>query len=219
MRVSAVPICWISEFTVAPVINDVAVENLNSPDPETLIDAVRYLTPYGRKKDEAPLWRRYVEWTSAYDGKTNLLDKSGPSNWDKNFASSIIGEELGSALIRNQGWFADPELIERVLKKCVGESMCKRLKDDARSAAAPYQLNLPLLTMPSVGMADGYIGVAQYGTRSLELFEAKISQFPPGSKFVLPRWYHPSNSDERTLEAEVWTILEKHGMSVEISQD
>ena len=142
---------WISEFTVAPVINDVAVENLNSPDPETLIDAVRYLTPYGRKKDEAPLWRRYVEWTSAYDGKTNLLDKSGPSNWDKNFASSIIGEELGSALIRGQGWFADPELIESVLKKCVGESMCKRLKDDTHSATGPYQLNLPDSVMQSVG--------------------------------------------------------------------
>jgi hypothetical protein len=105
------------------------------------------------------------------------------------------------------------------LKKCVGESMCKRLKDNAGWAVAPYQLNLPLLTMPSVGMAVDSIGVAQYGTGSLKLFEAKISQFPPGSKFVLGRGYRPSNSDERTLEAEVRTILEKHGMSLEISHD
>lgn len=210
---------WISELTVAPVLNDQAVENLNSPEPETVRDALEYLTSYGRKEDQAPLWRRYVEWTTVYEGNADLLDKSGPVNWDKNFASSIIGEELGSALIRNQGWFADPELIARVLKKCVGESMCKQLKDDARSAVAPYQLNLPLLTMPSVGIADGYIGVAQYGTRSLELFEAKIIQFPPGSKFVLPGWYRPSSSDERKLEAEVRTILEKHGMSMENSQD
>jgi hypothetical protein len=61
--------------------------------------------------------------------------------------------------------------------------------------------------------------VAQYGTRSLKLFEEKISQFPPGSKFVLPRWYRPSNSDERKLEAEVRTVLEAHGMSLETLQE
>jgi hypothetical protein len=202
---------FISELTTAPVLNDQAVENLNSTEPETVRDAVQYLTSYGRKEDEAPLWRRYVEWTEAYGGKENLLDHRGND--------SIIGQELGSALIRGQGWFADAKLIGRVLKKCVGESMCKQLKNDAGWAVAPYQLNLPDLMMPSVGMAADSIGVAQYGTRSLKLFEAKISQFPPGSKFVLGRWYRPSNSDERTLEAEVRTILEKHGMSLEISQD
>ena len=202
---------FISELTTAPVLNDQAVENLNSTEPETVRDAVQYLTSYGRKEDEAPLWRRYVEWTEAYGGKENLLDYRGND--------SIIGQELGSALIRGQGWFADAKLIGSVLKKCVGESMCKQLKNDAGWAVAPYQLNLPALTMPSVGMAADSIGVAQYGTRSLKLFEAKISQFPPGSKFVLGRWYRPSNSDERTLEAEVRTILEKHGMSLEISQD
>ena len=87
---------WISELTVAPVLNDLAVENLKSLEPETVIEAVRYLTPYGRKEDEAPLWRRYVEWTSAYEGKADLLDKSGPDNWDKNFASSeISAKSLG----------------------------------------------------------------------------------------------------------------------------
>lgn len=96
--------------------------------------------------------------------------------------------------------------------------MCKRLKDDARSAISPYQLSLPHLTMPSVGLAIDGIGVAQYGTRSLKLFEEKIGQFPPGSKFILPRWYRPSNSDERTLETQVRAILAKHVMSLEIAQ-
>lgn len=97
--------------------------------------------------------------------------------------------------------------------------MCKQLKSDAGSAVAPYRLNIPDLTLPSVGMPADSVGVAQYETRSLKLFEAKISQFPSGSKFVVGRWYRPANSDERTLEAEVRTILERHGMSLEISQD
>ncbi len=209
---------WISELTTAPVLNDQAVENLGSKDVETVRSAVQYLIAYSRKEDEAPLWRRYVEWTSTYEGKTELLDKSEPNKWNQNFASSIIGEEIGDALLRGQGWFADPDLIERVLKRCVGESMCKRLKDDTRASVPPYELNLPDSVMQSGKIVDEFIGVAQYGTRSLKLFEAKISQFPPGSKFVLPRWYHPSNSDERMLEAKARTILEKHGMSLEIAQ-
>jgi hypothetical protein len=210
---------FISELTTAPVLNDQAVENLNSNEPETVRDALQYLTFYGRKEDEAPLWRRYVEWTAAYRGNEKLLDQSGPSNWDKNFASSIIGEELGKALISGQGWFADPELIAGVLKECVGESMCKQLKSDAGATVAPFRLNIPDLMIPWVGLPNDSVGVAQYGPRSLKLFEAKISQFPPGSKFVLARWYRPENSDERKLEAEVRTILEKHGMSLETSQD
>ena len=67
--------------------------------------------------------------------------------------------------------------------------------------------------MQSGKIVDEFIGVAQYGARSLLLFEAKISQFPPGSKFVLPALVSSIDSDERKLEAEVRTILEKHGMS------
>ena len=209
---------FISELTTAPILNDQAVENLNGTDPDTVQDAVQYLTSFSRKEDEAPLWRRYVDWTSEYEGKASLLDHSG-ADWDQNFATSIIGEELGEALIGGQGWFADPELIERVLKRCVGKSMCTQLKGDADPAVAPYQLNLPQLMMPLVGLTAGSIAVAQYGTRSLKLFEAKISQFPPGSKFVLDRSYRPHNSYEQMLEAEVRTIIEKHGMSLVDSTD
>ena len=208
----------ISEITTAPALNDLAVENLNSPDPETVIGAVRYLPLYARKEDEAPLWRRYEEWTAAYQGNADLLDKSGP-DWDKNFASSEIGSELGNALIRGQGWFADTDLIARVLQRCVGERMCKQLKDDAHLAVSPYQLDIPDSTNSMISLAYDGVGVAQYQTRSLKLFDEKISQFPTGSKFVLPRWYHPQNNDERALEEKVRSILEKHGMTLETSQD
>jgi hypothetical protein len=209
---------WISELTTAPLLNDQAVENLDSNDVETVRSAVQYLIAYSRKDDEAPLWHRYVEWTSAYEGKADLLDKSGPNKWNQNFASSIIGEEFGSALIRGQGWFADPDLIASVLKRCVGDLMCKRLKEDTRASVPPYRLELPISATESGKIVDEFIGVARYGTRSLKLFEAKISQFPPGSKFVLDRWDRPSNSDERTLETKARAILTKHGMFLEVSK-
>ena len=65
-----------------------------------------------------------------------------------------------------------------------------------------------------MGLATDGIGVAQYGTRSLKLFEEKISQFPPRSEFVFFPWHRPSNSDEGKLEEQVRSIIEKHGMSI-----
>jgi hypothetical protein len=209
----------LSEVTTAPAFNDLAVDNLNNPNPEIVIDAVRYLTRFGRKEDETPLWSRYVEWTTAYQGHANLLDKLGPGDWDKNFASSEIGEELGKALITNPGWFADSEFIARVLKRCVGESMCKGLKGETGRAVVPYELDIPDLTLPTWGLPGVFIHVAQYQTSTLKLFEAKISQFPPGSKFVFGPFYRPHNSDELALEGEIRAILEKHGMSLENSRD
>ena len=164
----------------APVLNDQAVGNLDSTEPETVRDALQYLTSYGRKEDPGSALVCYIEWTNEYEGTAVPLDKSGPLDWDKNFANSTIGEELGRALIQNQGWFADPELISRVLKRCVGELHVQEPQAyHADWEVAPYRLDLPKLSM-SNGVVNEFIGVAQYGTRSLKLFEAKISQFPPG---------------------------------------
>jgi hypothetical protein len=208
---------FVSELTTAPVLNDQAVANLDSTEPQTVRDAVEYLTSYGNKEDEAPLWRRYVRWTATYQGKANLLDRRG-RDWYKTFDSSIIGAELGNALIRGQGWLADSGLIARVLKRCVGNQMCERLRGDTELVGPPYEVNLPDFADSSESMVIQYINVAQYRTKSLELFEAKISQFTPKSHFVLRR-NGPSNSDEQKLEAQVRTIIEKHGMSLDNSKD
>ncbi|HEY1579251.1 MAG TPA: hypothetical protein VGF82_19465 [Terracidiphilus sp.] len=202
---------FISELATDPVLNEQAVENLDSSDPETVRDATGYLTSYSRKNDEAPLMSRYLKWTSAHRGMADPLVHPDPH---RDISDWMLGEELGDALIRGQGWFADSEMIDRILKACVGEWMCKRLKDDASFAVAPYQLHLQDLAIPSGAMSTDWVGVAQYQSRSLSLFDEKIGQFPPGSKFVFGRWYRPANGDELRLEQRVRSIIEKHGMSI-----
>jgi len=145
------PLQFEAELTTAPCLNELAVENLNSPTPQTVLDAIEYLTSYGRKEDEEPLWRRYVEWTTAYKGKAALLDRS-KAHWDRTFASSNMGAGLGSALIQGQGWFADADLISRVLKGCVGKEMCQELKRVAREANLPYDVGLAGITTPLGGL-------------------------------------------------------------------
>jgi hypothetical protein len=57
--------------------------------------------------------------------------------------------------------------------------------------------------------------IGQYDLKSLELFEAKLAQFPAGSKFsLIPT--SPRNGDQLKLEKEVEALFTKHGMTLEV---
>jgi hypothetical protein len=203
---------WISDNATAPVLNEVAVELLNDADPAIVLDALQYLKSYGTKSDEKPIWERYVKWTQTWSAKAYILDHPGPGM--HSCGEVCIGEELGEALIANQGWLADQALISRVLHRCVGKEMCKQLKDLARSAVPPYGVILPDAADPrGIGVVESY-NVAQYAPVSGDLLEAKISQYPHGTRFVLFRAW-PLTEDQRKLEDKVQAIFEKSGTSLE----
>lgn len=203
---------WISQEATGPVLNDAAVEHLKTNNAARLRDAVAYLTFYGRKQDEEPLWHRYVRWTDAWKATPELVDGPDP-NPSVEPQGWIVGMELGRALIANQGWFADQGLISRVLERCVGKQMCSQLNNIVSSGEQPYRLWIPNTEEPGYAGFNLHFTVAQYSARSLELFEAKVSQFPAGTTFALPNY--PDNSDERKLEDEVQSILKKHGMATQ----
>lgn len=202
---------WVSEHATAPVLNEVAVEELDDSDPAVFMDALQYLTSYGTKADEKPLWDRYVKWTQAWSGKADILDhpESGLHACDE----VCRGEALGRALIANQGWFADEGLISSVLQKCVGEPMCKTLNNIARAARAPYQVILPDAADPSGIRVRQSYNVAQFSPMSRELLEAKIKQYPPGTKFVLLSVWS-FTEDQQKLEDDTQTIFQEYGMSL-----
>jgi hypothetical protein len=205
----------IDTLMTAPVLNEVAVQALDDSNTANVQDAIQYLTAYGTAQDEKPIWNRYVKWAQDWKGKADFLDhpQTGASTDTDGF---FVGEELGRALLWNQGWVADQALISRVLEKCIGEQMCSALKDEARSAVPPYQVIPGDTSDPSGTRFTQSCNVAQYRTMSLSLLEAKIKQYPPGSKFVMWQVW-PASDDQRKLEDEIRAIFEKNSMSLEKS--
>jgi hypothetical protein len=203
---------FVSEHATARVLNEVADELLNGADPAIVLDALQYLKSYGTKSDEKPIWDRYIKWTRAWSGNADTLDHPAPGAHP--CGGVCIGESLGEALIANQGWLADRSLISRVVHRCVGKEMCKQLKDVARSAVSPYQVVLPDASDPlGIRVIQSY-NVAQYAAMSRSLLDAKISQYPPGTKFVMSSVW-PVTEDQRKLEDEVQALFKKNGMSLE----
>jgi len=197
----------ISLYATDPILTDIALEALDDPDPQVPMDALIYLMSYGDKSAEQPIWNRYVEWSEKWRGRADVL-KSREAGSVGNWEEVGLGENLAQALIQNQGWLATPDLISGVLERCVGDQMCtqvKQIADQAKAGPGPY----PVSAYRS-GQNENY-QVAQYNFKSLELLEAKIAQFPRGTRFSLTPT-SPQNRDQMQLEDRVQELFEKNGM-------
>lgn len=205
---------WISEQTTAPILNDVAVENLNNPKEQVLRDSVGYLINYGRPEDKAPIVQSFMKWTPDWKNYPNYFHKplDGPPADPGNF---IVGEDLGRAVIANQGWLADKALIDNVIARCAGPTMCKSLRDVLVWNQMPYQVSLPDTSDP-LGFAYRFgFGVAQYNPRTIELLDAKLKQFPLGTTFVLGPAHGNDNFDNQRIDAKVRQLFQMRGMILE----
>lgn len=101
----------VAMYTSGPVVTDVAVEAVMDPDPQVAMDALNYLMYYGDKRAKEPIWNRYVQWAEAWSGQLSALEAREPGDMAGNWAQQGLGENLATALIANQGWLADKELI------------------------------------------------------------------------------------------------------------
>jgi hypothetical protein len=202
---------WISELAApAPVLEQIALEGLNSADTSTVLAAVEYLKSYGGSRDETPLWRRYVEWSDANKSNAVTFDRPRPGVSPERG----LGSELASALLEGHGWFADNGLFARVLARCVGKQMCDSMKGIAGWAKPPYRVGLSDTSLPIVFGYLGTASVAQYGSRTMAQFDEKIAQYPRGSHFTIFPSYRRTG-DEMKLVDQVKAILARHGMELD----
>ena len=205
---------WISDQAVAPILNDIALENLDNTNEGVLRGAIEYLTAYGRPEDKAPIMRRFLKWTPDWKNYPDYFRKplDGPPTDPGN---AVVGEELGRALIANQGWLADKVLIDSVISRCAGPMMCESLRGLQNWNQAPYQVSLPDTSEP-LGLAIPLgFGIAQYGPRTIELLDAKLQQFPRGTIFVLQPTPDNDNLDDQRIKAKVRDLFQKRGMILE----
>jgi hypothetical protein len=198
----------ISSYTADPGLTEAAIEAINDPDNQVANDALIYLMSYGTMAAQKPIADRYTQWTDAWAGKGDELEHRETGSIAGNWQERALGENLGHALIASQGWLADENLISHVLQRCVGDQMCQQLRQIAATARPPY--NVILFRS---GVTENY-QVAQYTTKSLDLLEEKIGQFPKGTTFVLIPT-SPQNTDQKDLDTEVDALFTRNGMSLQ----
>jgi hypothetical protein len=199
----------IAHYSHDPMLNELARQALDDPDPEVTMDALIYLMSYGEASDEEPISNHYTKWSQQWQGHADELDSRKAGSLAGNWQEVGLGGNLASALIANQGWLASEKLIQNTIEQCVGEQMCQQLNQLADSARnGPY-----FISAFKQGENENY-EIAQYSAKSLELLGAKVAQFPKGTRFVF-RNSTPESKAQKQLEDRVKDLLEQHGMIVE----
>ena len=197
----------VSVYAHGHALNEGAVNALQSSNHRAAADAAHYLRYFGTEAAKQPLLESYRKWNERWASRAGDTDPATESG----YAISALGQNLGEALIANQGWIADPKLIGEIVSRCVGEQMCRELRQLGSEASAPT----PSVSIHPSAPYEGY-WIGQYNSKSSELFEAKLMQFPAGSNFTLAP-ISPRSGDQLRLEEKAQALFMKHGMTLELA--
>ncbi|WP_035346911.1 hypothetical protein [Edaphobacter aggregans] len=200
----------IASYAHGPVLTAAAIAALNGQKLDVARDAVNYLSAYGDRSAEEPLWDRYRRWNRKWSGRVTELEQmqaAPPTHWSE----ISFGQSLAQALSSSQGFLSDSSTMQRIRQLCLVKQVCNAIATG--NSEPPYRVTL----MRMHGHDD--FAIAQYHVHTADLLEAKIQQFPRGTTFLLmsdgPEF--SKTSDQKAFEQETTAIFERHGMKLEPS--
>jgi len=157
--------------------------------------AVQALGRYGTPSALAPLWDAFRYFHEYWKGKGAELEQNG--------SGVALEVDLRNAIARGRGWVvseADMRLIDSL---CTSRRCTAETANDLQAMKQP--LTVELQSQPY------FSRVAQYsGLENLAAVEAKLAQYPRGTRFVL---YGPAESKEAL---ELRRFAEGKGMPVTV---
>jgi hypothetical protein len=188
-----------------PLLTKAAITALDDENVQVTQDALIYLQGYGDASAKQPVWQRYLQWSEKWKGHGEELDARAAGSFAME-PEMGLGQALGQVLLAGQGWVADRDLIAQVKARCVGEQTCQQIEMQAdRIPAEPYPVSINNFS----GSLD--IQVAQYGVKSLPLLDAKVVQYPRGTRFLLAG-DGVNTEEQHGLEEKVRATFAKQGM-------
>jgi HEAT repeat protein len=198
----------VAKLRMTPELEALAIEHLDDPDPEVVINAASMLGQYGSTGAEKPLWQRLEKWLQEWKGRGEELPKNFDSS-HPNFWPKQVGQALRQAIAQSPAWLIDREKLERLRQSCLDKNELQQFNYQAGDLSGEI----------SITFQPGYDGwgnaqVAHYHCNSLSALKMKLSQFPQNTTFIW-RSYGQDQSAAEQVFSELKTFLEEKGLKVE----
>ncbi len=156
---------------MSPGLEKQAIEDLSSTDPFTVRSAQTLLMHGGSAAAQQPLLEAMIRFRERIGKTDNLLDHGMESGFEY-------------ALLHGSGWVPSEEDIERVLAACSTDDCRKQVDSVRRSFPSPLSVSF----VPTLNDLE-YAQVGPFSVQTPGQLEAKIAQFPKGTKFYLAPYY------------------------------
>ena len=178
-----------------------ALDKLTSPDPTEVADALSYLRHFGDEHVRELIYQAFLAWYAQNKALSGKDPNELPSERE---AQLNLGEDFVAALLGNQGWLPSRQLREDVLLHRIASNTRDRFE-----ITPGADLNVTIFE----GDFPSY-EVGPFDAANLKLFEAKLDQFPAGTKFTLQHVTCPDQHSQDLLEAGLPALFLKHGMDL-----
>jgi hypothetical protein len=210
--------CYVSLLTevaklrMTPELEELAIEHLDDPDPEVVIQAASTLGQYGSADAEKPLWQRLEKWLQEWKGRAEELPKNFDSS-HPNFWHKQVGPALRHALSQSPAWLIDREKLERLRQSCLDKDELQQFNFQAGELSGEISITF----QPGYD-GWGYAQVAHYNCNSLSALKMKLGQFPKNTTFTWSSYSQDQEAVEQVF-SELKTFLEGKGMKLEKRKD
>ena len=188
-----------------PMLQDLAIQALDNPDPQVVQDAAAYLGEYGSAAAEPVLWSHLVTWSQRWTGREAVLLYIPGEKMDGVYEGGA-GTNMLQALASGQGWLADEAKLRRLVELAVGPQQ----KQQAEGYLKLWQTRPWLIQF--IAFERGQFQIAQYHAKSVALAKEKLLQFPAGTVF---QWSGDSKQDgEEAAFKDLSEFATRHGISI-----
>jgi hypothetical protein len=199
----------VAKLRMTPELEALAIEHLDDPDPEVVIQAASTLGQYGSIDAEKPLWQRLEKWLQEWKGRTEEFPKNFDSS-HPNFWHKQVGQALRQALSQSPAWLMDREKLEKLRQSCLDKDELQQFNYQAGDLSGEIRIDFQ----------QGYEGwgnaqVAHYQCNSLPALKMKLSQFPKNTTFIWSSYSQDQSAAERVF-SELKSFLEEKGMKLEM---
>ncbi len=178
-----------------PLLQEMAVNSLDDPDPQVVSSAAAYLQKWGSTQAEDVLWDRFFRWSAQWKDRADELRYLyiPDSDLSKVYQAGA-GQNMLSALAEGYGWLVDQTKLRRLLELVVGPVQRSRVEEYLRKwEQKPWTIFFGSSKPPS-------IQILQYTESSIESAKTKLSQFLPGTRFQWILTSRRSVQEDRAFE-------------------
>lgn len=203
--------CWtlldrIAARRMTPAVQARAIADLDAPDADVVIAAIRTLGAHGSPAALEPLRAAFLRWNATWASRASELVYSQAVE-RPHARQAMVEDAFRQAIGAGHAWLARASDVRELQRLCVTDT-CRiqtthMIRDDDTTIVV-WHINAP---------DDCQIELAQYHITSIAALEEKVAQYPRGTAFTL----QTSISGAR-VAADVLTRLRAfaaaHGLSL-----
>jgi hypothetical protein len=200
----------VAEIQYDPLLEEIGIKSLDDPDPEVAMTAATMLGKFGSPAAGSALWQGYASWSARWVGRESQLDRMFADGLDEKVYQLGLGLNLMQALATGKAWLSDKTELQRLSQM----TKVRRVQQQLDGYLKIWEEQPLTISLDDGSSSVGFHArVAQYEFHSMDALKQKLTQFPSGTKFLVPISPVESATNAQIL-TELHTFLSSHGMSV-----